>query len=305
MGGSRARWRRERWRREKKVKHIMAKDKNMRSRAWMKIVRCIFFFVGVAALSCALAIVSHAQVQSKENASVPSQPAQKAFDTPQQAVEALIQAADPFNEPVLLAIFGPEGKDFVSSSDPVQDKNYAKAFADEAHEKNTLNVDPKNPSRVILVIGKEDWPFPVPIVKKAGKWYFNSKEGHDEILFRRIGTNELDAIQVCHGFVEAQKEYAQDIHDNPGVHQYAQKIFSTPGKQDGLYWKNADGTSGGPIGKPVREQSRRAIPQACGLATMVTILKYERAGPGGATGPARLCDQRNHDRWVRPGCCSG
>ena len=77
------------------------------------------------------------------------------------------------------------------------------------------------------------------------------KKVHDEILFRRIGTNELDAIQVCHGFVEAQKEYAQDIHDNSGVHQYAQKIFSTPGKQDGLYWKNADGTSGGPIGEPV------------------------------------------------------
>ena len=135
--------------------------------------------------------------------------------------------------------------------DPVQDKNYAKAFAAEAHEKNTLNVDPKNPARAILVIGKDDWPFPVPIVKKGGKWYFNSKEGHDEILFRRIGANELDAIQVCHGFVEAQKEYAQDIHDNSGVHQYAQKIFSTPGKQDGLYWKNADGTSGGPIGEPV------------------------------------------------------
>ena len=223
----------------------------MRSKTWIYIARRNFSFVGVAALSCALANVSHAQVQPKENAPVSSQPAQKTFDTPQQAVEALIQAADPFNEPVLLAIFGPEGKDFVSSPDPVQDKNYAKAFADEAHEKNTLSVDPKNPSRAILVIGRENWPFPVPIVKNAGKWYFNSKEGRDEILFRRIGTNELDAIQVCHGFVEAQKEYAQDIHDNSGVHQYAQKIFSAPGKQDGLYWKNADGTSGGPIGEPV------------------------------------------------------
>ena len=115
----------------------------------------------------------------------------------------------------------------------------------------SVSVDPKNQARAILLVGNDDWPFPVPIVKKGGKWHFDSKEGHDEILFRRIGANELDAIQICRGFVEAQEEYASEIHDNSGVNQYAQKIFSTPGKKDGLYWKNADGTSGGPISEAV------------------------------------------------------
>ena len=92
---------------------------------------------------------------------------------------------------------------------------------------------------------------PVPLIKRNGKWYFEAKSGRQEILFRRIGANELDAIQVCRGFVEAQKEYALQIHDDSGVNQYAQRIFSTPGKQDGLYWQNPDGTSGGPIGDAV------------------------------------------------------
>jgi hypothetical protein len=153
--------------------------------------------------------------------------------------------------PALLGIFGPEGKDFVSSADPVQDKNIVEGFAAKAHKKNAVSLDPKNPARASLSVGEEDWPFPVPIVKKGGKWRFASKEGHDEILFRRIGANELDAIQICRGFVEAQTEYASEIHDDSGVNQYAQKIFSTPGKKDGLYWKNADGTSGGPISEVV------------------------------------------------------
>jgi hypothetical protein len=91
----------------------------------------------------------------------------------------------------------------------------------------------------------------VPVVKVNGKWYFDAQEGRRIILYRRIGANELDAITVCRGYVSAQKEYAETVHDDSGINQYAQKIFSTPGKQDGLYWKNADGTSGGPIGDAV------------------------------------------------------
>jgi hypothetical protein len=92
---------------------------------------------------------------------------------------------------------------------------------------------------------------PVPLVRIGGKWYFDAKAGHDEILFRRIGVNELDAIEICRGFVEAQTECALDVHDDSGVHQYAQRVITTPGKQDGLYWKNADGTAGGPISETV------------------------------------------------------
>jgi hypothetical protein len=100
-----------------------------------------------------------------------------------------------------------------------------------------------------MIVGEEEWPLPVPLVKKSGKWYFDAKTGEQEILFRRIGANELDAITVCRGYVAAQREYALEPHD--GINQYAQKIISTPGKKDGLYWKNEDGTSGGPIGEEV------------------------------------------------------
>lgn len=188
--------------------------------------------------------------QSPESATSPIPQAQL-FDTPQKAADALIQAASRFDVPALLKIFGPDGKDFVSSADPVRDRSVALAFAAKAQEKNRIAVDANNPDRAMLIVGNDDWPLPVPIVRRNGKWYFDSLQGHDEIIYRRIGSNELDAIQICHGFVEAQKEYASEIHDNSGVNQYAQKIISTPGKHDGLYWKNADGTPGGPISEAV------------------------------------------------------
>ncbi|HXZ80889.1 MAG TPA: DUF2950 domain-containing protein [Terriglobales bacterium] len=204
-----------------------------------------------AALFCVLAISGYAQPQSNKPSSSPP-PEQKTFSSPQQAADALIQATGDYDVSTLLQIFGPQGEDFVSSADPVRDKNAALAFAAKAKEKNVVSLDPKNKARAILIVGNDDWPLPVPIVKNAaGKWYFETKAGHKEILLRRIGANELDAIQVCRGFVEAQNEYAEEIHDNSGVNQYAQKIISTPGKRDGLYWVNADGTPGGPISESI------------------------------------------------------
>ena len=129
------------------------------------------------------------------------------------------------------------------------DKNRAADFATKAKEKNSVQPDPKNPNRAILSVGNDDFPVPIPIVKNKGKWHFDTKSGRDEILRRRIGANELDAIEVCHGFVEAQKEYAEEKHDDSPVNQYAQRIISTPGKHDGLAWQNADGTWGGPVGE--------------------------------------------------------
>jgi hypothetical protein len=174
-----------------------------------------------------------------------------AFPTAQAAASALIQAASTFDEPALVAMFGADGKALVSTEDPVRDKSYALAFAALAKEGHTVVVSPSNPNRATLQVGRDQWPMPVPLVRIAGKWYFDAEAGHDEILFRRVGANELDAIEVCRGFVEAQKEYALELHDDSGVHQYAQRILSTPGKQDGLYWKNADGTEGGPISESV------------------------------------------------------
>jgi len=176
---------------------------------------------------------------------------QMSFPSPQEAAVTLIQAAANYDVPVLLRIFGPEGEDFVSSADPVADKNHAATFSAKAREKYTISLDPHNPRRATILIGSDSWPVPVPLVKKGSTWYFDSKAGRNEILYRRIGENELDAIQVCRGFVEAQKEYAAEVHDDSGIHQYAQRIISTPGKRDGLYWKNPDGSSGGPIAEAV------------------------------------------------------
>src|SRR5260370_39368760 len=129
--------------------------------------------------------------------------------------------------------------------------NGAAAFAAKDREKKRITIESKNKPRARLAVGNDDFPFPVPNVKQGGRWHFNSKEGRDEILLRRIGANELDSIQICRGFVEAQKEYASEVHDKSGVNQYAQKIISTPGKRDGLFWRNEDGTPGGPIGENV------------------------------------------------------
>jgi hypothetical protein len=202
-------------------------------------------------LLCWTTSTAYAQSASTASPSKTSPPAQMTFETPQQAADTVVKAASDYDVPALLRIFGPEGEDFFTSADKVQDKNYAVDFAAKAHEKTVVSVNPKDPSRAVLVVGDEDWPFPVPLVKKGTKWIFDSKAGKDEILYRRIGANELDAIQVCRGYVEAQKEYASAVHDGSGLNQYAQKIFSTPGKHDGLYWKNEDGTPGGPISEAV------------------------------------------------------
>ena len=177
----------------------------------------------------------------------------KAFGTPKEAADALIQAASDYNIPALKEILGKDGESLVESEDTVQDKNRALAFAAKAKEKEELTTDPKNKAIVTLTVGNDNWPLPIPIVSRDGKWYFDTKAGSEEILRRRIGANELDAITICRGYVQAQLEYAQTIHDNSGVNQYAQRILSSPGKQDGLAWQNADGTWGGPVGKAVAD----------------------------------------------------
>ncbi len=182
---------------------------------------------------------------------------QKAFSTPQDAAQALIKAASVYDVPALLAILGPDAEDLVASDDPVQDRSRAAAFVAKAREKNAVEVDPGDPARATLVVGSDEWPLPIPIVSVEGNWYFDSAAGRDEMLRRRIGANELDVISICRGYVEAQREYASEIHDGAAVNQYAQRIISTEGKHDGLAWRNPDGTWGGPVGSSVA----RAIEQ--------------------------------------------
>ena len=175
----------------------------------------------------------------------------KGFATPKEAADALVDAAEKFDVPALLQIFGPGGEDIVLSGEFSQDKKHATDFATEAREKMSISVDPKSKNRAFLLVGDEDWPFPVPIVKRSEKWFFDAKAGQQELLYRRIGANELDAIQICHGYVETQYDYAFQKREGYDVNQYAQLIVSTPGKQDGLAWQNPDGTWGGPIGEKI------------------------------------------------------
>jgi Protein of unknown function (DUF2950) len=200
----------------------------------------------LAAILCAFGVLSQAPAQQQKQPGV-----QQTFSTPEAAAQALIQAAEAYDVPALLGILGPGANDLVSSEDPVQDKTRATAFATMARQKQSIAIDPKRPSRAELSVGDDDWPLPIPLVKRNGRWSFDSKAGRQQIMFRRIGENELDAIQICRGFVEAEQEYSLKKHDNSGVNQYAQRIISTPGKQDGLAWQNTDGSWGGPIGETV------------------------------------------------------
>jgi len=221
----------------------MIKDKLIISKPANPHSLAIFRVLLPAVLLCIPAAYSQAQK------SVPA--AQKSFATPKEAAEALIQAAEKFDVPALKEILGPDGEDLVTSDDPVHDKNNANGFAARAREKNEVTVDPKNPKRAVISVGDEDWPLPIPLVDKGGKWSFDTKSGRQEVLFRRIGSNELDAIQICRGYVDAQLEYAQEKHDNAEVNQYAQKIISTPGKHDGLAWRKPDGTWEGPVAEGI------------------------------------------------------
>lgn len=177
----------------------------------------------------------------------------KTFDSPQQAADTLINAAEQWDETTLIAIFGPGGDDIVLTGELAQDRQRAADFAAEAREKKTVSVDPKTGNRAFLIVGNEEWPFPVPIVKAGNKWHFDAAAGMQELLYRRIGANELDAIQICHGYVEAQAEYAEQPREGYNVNQYAQRIISTPGTQDGLAWRNANGAWEGPIGEKIAE----------------------------------------------------
>jgi len=221
----------------------MTRENSMNLKTSSLMVWNVAFSLMVMACCFLLVVPMHALPQT--------QPAQKAFATPKEAADALIQAAGVFDVPALLEILGPDGKDLVVSEDTVQDKNRALKFAERAKEKQQVTTDPKNKSLATLTVGSDDWPLPIPIIKKSGKWYFDSKGAHDEILRRRIGSNELDAITVCRGYVEAQEAYARQVHDDSSVNQYAQRIISTPGKHDGLAWQNPDGTWGGPVGEAV------------------------------------------------------
>jgi hypothetical protein len=210
-------------------------------------------FLGAASavvFTCFLALGLQAAEQAAAQPATPSVAKPKVFATAQQAADALIAAAEKNDTAALEEIFGPEGHDILFTGEPVRDKEAAASFAEQARKKKAVVKDPASTDRAFLVltVGEEDWPFPVPIVKTQGKWAFDAAAGREELFLRRIGENELDAIEFCRGYVEAQHEYALFRRDGYSVNQYAQRIISTPGKQDGLAWINPDGTWDGPVG---------------------------------------------------------
>jgi hypothetical protein len=196
-----------------------------------------------AHLICAFALFAFVMFQGTAQA---AQPKQKSFRTPEAAVEVLIQALRDHNEKALLAIFGPGSESLISSGDKVEDRVRREEFVRLYSEANHLV--PAGDKKIIVHVGKNDWPFPIPIVKAGENWRFDTKQGREEILNRRIGENELEAIQTCLAIVDAQREYAAVDRDGDGLLEYAQKFASTKGKTDGLYWEVKPGEKPSPLG---------------------------------------------------------
>jgi hypothetical protein len=232
---------------------VMNEETKMNPRKSNVLARNALAGLSIVGLSCALMLLSSLRLFSQTKPAESSPQNQETFDSPKDAADALIKAAETFDVAALKEILGAGGEDLVASEDAVQDKNIAIAFAEEAHRKNSIAIDPKKPDRAILVVGNRNWPMPIPIVKRNGKWFFDTKAGREEILYRRIGSNELDALQICRNYVYAQHEYSLQKHDNSEVNQYAQLVISTPGKHDGLVWRNPDGSLGGPISEGIAD----------------------------------------------------
>jgi Protein of unknown function (DUF2950) len=219
----------------------------MNSRSSESNLRALRSALGVVAM---LGIFMITVASSTHGQNAMAVPKGKAFATAQAAADGLISAAEQYDEATLSQILGPDGFDIIHTAEPARDKENSQAFAAQARKKLSLEMN-KTKTRATMVVGDEDWPMPVPIVKVGKNWYFDTKAGRQELMYRRIGRNELDAIEICRGYVEAQNDYALLKHGNSGVNQYAQRIISTEGQQDGLAWKNSDGTWGGPIGEKI------------------------------------------------------
>lgn len=224
--------------------------KRVRGKLSLKILPAAVAITGLFLFLSAHAIVARQQSAAKATP-VSAGVNAKMFNTTQQAADELVDAAEKFDVHVLEVIFGPDGDDIVLSGEYPQDRQRASDFAAEARKKKSVSLDPKKGSRAFLLVGDEDWPFPVPLVKLGARWYFDARAGRQELLQRRIGADELDAIDICRGYVEAQHEYALRPREGFDVNQYAQRIISNPGKQDGLAWQNLDGSWGGPIGEKI------------------------------------------------------
>jgi len=204
----------------------------------MKILKIRTRFLPLGLIAAAgLAICLASCAKTHEHAS---------FATAEEAVATLVDVARRSDMPRLEELFGPGSESILASGDPVADKNARTDFVAMYDQKHALVPD--GDDRFELQVGPEDWPMPVPIVRRDGKWYLDGAAGADELVYRRIGRNELGAIAVCRGYVDAQHDYAAVDHDGEGAGIYAHKLVSDPGTQNGLYWEVTEGEAQSPVG---------------------------------------------------------
>ena len=194
-------------------------------------------------LLCAAALIVGIAMQGPAAA---AKSRQTSFDSPEAAVEAFIGALVNHDEKELRALFGPGSESLISSGDAADDRQRREEFVRLYGEKYRLEA--AGDRKMILHVGNNDWPFPIPIVKTGSTWRYDTKQGKEEILNRRIGENELEAIQTCLAIVDAQREYAAMDRDGNGLLEYARTFASTPGRHDGLYWAAAPGEKSSPLG---------------------------------------------------------
>jgi len=193
------------------------------------------FLARAAAVTAALLIVVMASAAG----------AQQSFKTAEEAADALASAARAGDRKGLLAVLGRDGAEIVSSGDAVADAATRQQFVAAYDAKHELAME--GADKAVLIIGRDDWPFPIPLVRRDGAWQFDTAAGREEILYRRIGRNELSTIQTCLAYVDAQNEYAEKGIAGNGIH--AQRIVSRPGKKDGLYWPAQTGADESPLGE--------------------------------------------------------
>jgi hypothetical protein len=187
-------------------------------------------------------------------------PEQKTFTSPAEAATAFADALSGEDTQAAQAVLGPEGEKLLHSGDPVADRKAAQRFLVAYAKQNSL--EQKSEGVVVLHVGERHWPFPIPIVRRNGAWFFDTAAGAGEILSRRIGRNELDAIQVCLAVVDAQREYASIDHDGSGVRAFARRLVSTPGTKDGLYWPSGGAENASPLGPLVARAAEEGYPTA-------------------------------------------
>src|SRR5215467_8007695 len=218
----------------------------------LSLTNPISFLARLASLTAAMLAFAIASVAS----------AQQSFKSPEEAVDALVSAAKTGDRKAVLTVLGRDGADIVSSGDAIADASARNRVIEAYDAKHQVVME--GTDKAVLIIGREDWPFPIPLVRRDNTWRFDTAAGREEILYRRVGRNELDAIETALAYVDAQQEYAEKGVGGNGV--YAQRIVSQPGKKDGLYWPAAQGEDESPLGELVADASAKGYKVGGGRA---------------------------------------